>query len=67
MNDIINKMKQSKSPVYVVVKKHAHSAAAIITTGAEKYFICRGAEMLHHQPHVMEISIKNVKKNMRRR
>ena len=62
MFDIINKMQQSKSPVYVVVKRAAYSAAAVITTCAEKSFICQGAEMLHHQPQCYGWFRANVRK-----
>ncbi len=62
MLDIINKMQQSESPVYVVVKKAAYSAAAVITTCAAKSFIARGAQMLHHQVHLGVYSRQNVKK-----
>ena len=49
MQSIVNKISNSESPVYVVVKKFAYSAAAVITTCAAKSFIYEEAEMMHHQ------------------
>lgn len=49
---ILNKMKSSKAPVYVVVKSFAASMAAIITTCAEKSFCYKQTVILHHQPSV---------------
>jgi len=48
---IINKMKHSQSPVYVVVRECAASAAAVITASAKKSYIYTNARILHHQPH----------------
>ena len=49
MQSLINKMLRSESPVFVVVKKFAYSAAAVITTCAVNSFIYEEAEMMHHQ------------------
>ncbi len=47
---ILNAMKSSKAPVYVVVKSMAASMAAIITTLAKKSFALPEAQIMHHQP-----------------
>ena len=47
---ILDKMNNSKAPVYVVVKSFAASMAAIITTLAKRSFILKNAIILHHQP-----------------
>ena len=49
MQSLINKMLRSESPVFVVVKKFAYSAAAVITTCAINSFIYKEADMMHHQ------------------
>ena len=49
MQSLINKMLRSESPVFVVVKKFAYSAAAVITTCAVNSFIYKEADMMHHQ------------------
>lgn len=49
MQSLINKMLSSESPVFVVVKKFAYSAAAVITTCAVNSFIYEEADMMHHQ------------------
>lgn len=46
---ILQAMKSSKAPVYVVVKTFAASMAACITTLAEKSFLLPNAQILHHQ------------------
>lgn len=51
MQSLINKMLGSESPVFVVVKKFAYSAAAVITTCAVNSFIYEEADMRHHQTH----------------
>jgi ATP-dependent Clp protease protease subunit len=48
--DILQAMKHSKAPVYVVVKKYAASMAAILTTLAVKSYAYPNAVILHHQP-----------------
>lgn len=48
--DILQAMKHSKAPVYVVVKKYAASMAAILTTLAIKSYAYPNAVILHHQP-----------------
>lgn len=46
---ILQAMKSSKAPVYVVVKTFAASMAACITTLAQKSFLLPNAQILHHQ------------------
>lgn len=46
---ILQAMKNSKAPIYVVVKQFAYSMAAIITTVAERSFAYPNAIILHHQ------------------
>lgn len=46
---ILQSMKQSSAPVYVLVKQFAASMAAVITTLAEKSFAYPNAQILHHQ------------------
>ena len=59
---IVNKMKYSQAPVYVLVKGYATSMAAIITTFATKSFCLKNSFILHHQPHrTALIDNKNVK------
>jgi ATP-dependent Clp protease protease subunit len=48
--DILQAMKNSKAPVYVVVRSFAASMAALITTLAKKSYIYPNATLLHHQP-----------------
>ena len=47
---IINKMKYSQAPVYVLVKGFVGSMAAIITTLAKKSFCFENSIIMHHQP-----------------
>jgi len=47
---ILQTMKQSKAPVYVVVKSYAASMAAMIATLASKSYVYPNAVILHHQP-----------------
>lgn len=46
---ILEAMKGSRAPVYVVVKSFAASMAAGITTLAKRSFVLRNARILHHQ------------------
>lgn len=62
MTRLINTMMKSKSPVYVVVKQFAYSAAAIITTCAVESFIYPEAVMLHHQMQSFYFGYKNTSK-----
>lgn len=48
---ILNKIKNSQAPVYVVVRSFAASMAAIITTLAPKSFCLKDTVLMHHQPH----------------
>ncbi len=47
---ILKAMKSSKAPIYVVLRSHAASMAAIIVTLADKSFAYGHATILHHQP-----------------
>jgi len=47
---IIEAMKSSRAPIYVVLKTYAASMTAIIVTLADKSFAYPGAMMIHHQP-----------------
>jgi len=58
---IINKMKHSQSPVYVVVKELAASASAVITAAAKKSYIYQNASIVHHQPHAFVSKSLNYK------
>lgn len=59
---IVNKMKYSLAPVYVLVKGYACSMAAIITTLATKSFCLKNAFILHHQPlRSVFLDTKNVR------
>lgn len=60
---IINKMKHSQSPVYVVVKELAASAAAVITAAAKKSYIYNNASIIHHQPHASVFRSLNYKES----
>lgn len=46
---ILNAMKSSRAPVYVVVKQYAASMAALTTTSAVRSFVYPGTIILHHQ------------------
>jgi ATP-dependent Clp protease, protease subunit len=46
---IVNAMKKSRAPVYVVVKSLAASMAAVITTLADRSYALPDAIILHHQ------------------
>jgi len=46
---IIQAMKASRAPVYVVVKSYAASMAAVITTLAERSYVYENATIVHHQ------------------
>lgn len=46
---MLNAMKSSKAPVYVVVKQFAASMAAVTTTSAVRSFVYPGTIILHHQ------------------
>lgn len=48
---ILDKMNNSKAPVFVVVKSYAASMAAIIATLAPRSFCFKNTLFLHHQPH----------------
>ncbi|MBX9889937.1 MAG: ATP-dependent Clp protease proteolytic subunit [Amoebophilaceae bacterium] len=48
--NILQAMKHSKAPVYVVVKTYAASMAALIATLATKSYSYPNAWILHHQP-----------------
>lgn len=48
-NQILDSMRASQAPVYVVVKGSAASMAAAITTMAEKSFISPRGRIMHHQ------------------
>lgn len=59
---IVNKMKYSQAPVYVLVKEYAFSMAAVITTLATRSFCLKDSVILHHQPNKTSfIDQKNVK------
>lgn len=46
---ILNAMKSSKAPVFVVVRQYAASMAALTTTSAVRSFVYPGTIILHHQ------------------
>jgi len=61
---IVNKIKSSQAPVYVLVKGYVASMAAVITTLATKSFCFANSRILYHQPSRLEfLSKKNVRES----
>jgi ATP-dependent Clp protease protease subunit len=57
---IIEAMKSSRAPIYVVLKTYAASMTAIIVTLADKSFAYPGAMMIHHQPMTFQYGRYNL-------
>lgn len=57
---ILQAIKYSKAPVYVVLKDFAASMAAILVTLSPNSYACTGSVMLHHQCWLWSFSRMNV-------